>query len=42
MDCELAGPVTQIETIARGTGIRDLARLRRAYGQGNWRKRYLD
>ena len=39
MDFELAGPITQIETIARGTSIRDLPRLRRSYGQGNWRKR---
>ena len=27
------------ETIARGTGIRELSRLRRVYGPGNWRKR---
>ena len=27
------------ETIARGTGIRELSRLRRAYGLGNWGKR---
>jgi hypothetical protein len=25
--------------IARGSGIRELARLRRRYGQGRWRKR---
>ena len=28
-----------METIARGTGIRELSRLRRADGLGNWRKR---
>ena len=28
-----------METIATGTGIRELARLRRLYGRGRWRKR---
>jgi len=27
-----------IEVIAKGRGIRDLARLRRTYGAGSWRK----
>jgi len=31
--------LTEIETIARGSGIRDLPRLIRIYGRGNWRKR---
>jgi len=35
---EIIGEVTKIETIAKGPGIRDLQRLRRSYGQGNWRK----
>ncbi|MBI1926857.1 hypothetical protein HYR99_21760 [Candidatus Poribacteria bacterium] len=39
MDFEIVGEMTQIETIARGTGVRDRARLRRQYGQGRWRKR---
>jgi hypothetical protein len=39
MDFELIGEMTQIETIASGSGVRDRARLRRPYGQGRWRKR---
>ena len=31
--------VTGIETIAVGGSIRELSRLRRAYGSGRWRKR---
>ena len=31
--------ISHAETIAQGTGIRELPRLRRAYGPGNWRKR---
>jgi hypothetical protein len=27
-----------IETIAKGNSIRELARLRKKYGEGNWRK----
>ena len=38
MNFEILGEVTDTETIARGSGIRDLARLRRTYGRGNWRK----
>jgi hypothetical protein len=38
MDFELVGEMTQIETIARGSGVRDRARLRRYYGLGRWRK----
>jgi hypothetical protein len=38
MDFELVGGITEIETIAAGRGIRDLARLRRLYGKGHWRK----
>lgn len=37
-DFELLGELTDIETIAVGTGIRDLPRLRRLYGKGRWRK----
>ena len=29
----------EVETIAVGGSIRELARLRRAYGAGRWRKR---
>lgn len=35
---EILGEITDIEVIARGRGIRDLARVRRKYGPGNWRK----
>jgi hypothetical protein len=38
MDFEILGDVEQIETIAKGTEVRDRARLRRAYGGGRWRK----
>jgi hypothetical protein len=37
-DFELHGEVSDIETIAVGTGIREIARLRRLYGTGRWRK----
>ena len=35
----LIGELTNQETIAEGSSIRELARLVRAYGQANWRKR---
>jgi len=38
-DFRLVGELTNQETIAEGSAIRELARLVRAYGQGNWRKR---
>ena len=37
--CELVGEITDIETIAVGSRIRDLRRLVRCYGDGRWRKR---
>lgn len=39
MDFELIGPFRDVETFARGSGIRELRRLRRIYGEGRWRKR---
>ena len=36
---EIIGEIRQPETFARGTGIRELPRLRKVYGLGNWRKR---
>jgi hypothetical protein len=36
---EVIPPISQIETIARGSGIRELDRLQRVYGPGSWRKR---
>jgi len=38
MDFEIISEITDIETIAAGTGVRDRARLRRQYGRGRWRK----
>ena len=35
---EVIGDITEIETIAVGRKIRDLARLRKTYGRGRWRK----
>lgn len=36
---EILGTISEIETIAAGSGIRELARLRKTYGHGFWRKR---
>jgi hypothetical protein len=36
---ELLSSIPETETIAAGTSIREIARLRRRYGQGRWRKR---
>ena len=38
MDWEIVGPIEQIEVIAAGPSIRDLAELRRRFGRGRWRK----
>ncbi len=38
MNFEIVGEITVVETIAAGTGIRDLKRLRKNYGKGRWRK----
>ncbi|MDP3740113.1 MAG: hypothetical protein Q8R02_22200 [Hyphomonadaceae bacterium] len=39
MDFEIVSPIDPVETFASGTEIRELARLRRTYGRGRWRKR---
>lgn len=39
MHFEIVGAIPQIETFAAGSGIREIARLRRVYGRGRWRKR---
>ena len=36
---QIIGEVSAVETIAAGSGIRELARLRKRYGRGRWRKR---
>ena len=38
MDFELLGPISDIQSIAIGRGVREHARLRRRYGTGRWRK----
>ena len=38
MDFELIGEIQDIQPIAVGRGVRGLARLRRRYGKGRWRK----
>ena len=36
---EVLGEIQNIETFAYGSEIREVGRLRRQYGIGNWRKR---
>lgn len=38
MEFEIVSEIRHIEIIAAGSGIRDLARLRRLHGEGRWRK----
>jgi hypothetical protein len=38
MDFQIIGSIRDVETIAVGRRIRDLPRLRRAYGKARWRK----
>jgi hypothetical protein len=38
MDFEIVGAVSDIEVIAVGKSIRELKRLKKAYGAGRWRK----
>ncbi|MBI3527325.1 MAG: hypothetical protein HY067_05080 [Betaproteobacteria bacterium] len=39
MHFEIVGDITHIETFAVGSSIREIARLRKLYGRGRWRKR---
>ena len=39
MHFEILGEISEVETFATGSGIREIARLRRLYGRGRWRKR---
>ena len=39
MHFRILGDVANVETIATGSGIREIARLRKRYGRGRWRKR---
>jgi len=36
---EIVGELSVVETIATGSGIPELDRLRKRYGRGRWRKR---
>ena len=38
MDFEIVGEISEVESIAVGSSIREITRLRRAYGSGRWRK----
>ncbi len=38
MDFKILGDIIAIESIAVGSGIRELKRLNKFYGKGNWRK----
>jgi len=38
VDFEIIGTIQNIETIAVGSHIRDIAYLERVYGRGRWRK----
>jgi hypothetical protein len=39
MRFDILGEISEIETFAVGSGIREIARLRRTYGRARWRKR---
>jgi len=39
MHFRILGNIAAVETIATGSGIREIARLRKRYGHGRWRKR---
>jgi hypothetical protein len=39
MQFEILGEISAVETFAAGSAIREVARLRRVYGRGRWRKR---
>lgn len=36
---DIIGAITSIEIIAEGSGIRELVRIRKAYGHGRWKKK---
>jgi hypothetical protein len=39
MPFEILSEISEVETFAAGSRIREIARLRRIYGRGRWRKR---
>ena len=38
MQFRVIGPIRQVETIAKGHGVRQRDELNRRYGRGRWRK----
>lgn len=38
MNFDIIGEITNTETIAKGSGIHEIERLRKTYGLGTWRK----
>jgi len=38
MNFDIVDDIGEIETIAKGSGIREIERLRKIYGHGNWKK----
>jgi len=36
---KLVGPIANVETIAQGSGIREIGELRKRFGDGSWKKR---
>lgn len=38
MNFKIIGEITDVESIATGSGIRELGRLNKFYGKGSWRK----
>ncbi len=38
MDIEVIGEIKNTEIIAAGSGVRELANLRKLFGSGRWRK----
>jgi hypothetical protein len=39
MDFTILGAIESVETIAEGSGIRELAGLKAQFGVGNWKKK---
>ena len=39
MHFTIIGEISHAETFATGSGIREVARLKKLYGRGRWRKR---
>ena len=38
MEFQIVGQIGNVETIAKGSGIKEITALRVKYGLGNWRK----